>query len=1251
MFNNRILCLLLSLIFLSSVIIYSQDDYLYENINVADGLSSSSFNPIETIHQDQYGLMWFGTLDGLNMYDGYSFKVFKNLPGDTTSIPSSNILNINEDAEGNLWVITDGFASKFNRLNNTFTHYPLFINSPGNTFAHSLLDSDGQFWVTLMNGGLSKWNKEEDNFEAVKFNLKVEGVDTLVNTESSAASSLLELSNGNLLVATFLNGVFYYNRTTGECDVYSLAGNDAPMGVIDLFEDRSGNIWITGRRHIVEFNPITFNYKEIDAWKKYHPSDDDAFFWGFNELEDGTFFLNSMPLGLSKYDPSQDTFELVDISGDLGKRGVGKLPATKFIDKFGIYWIGLFDNGILKFDPQRRPFRTYKYETEGSSQTNFGITSSIEPNHDKSDEIFLATGEKGIYSFDLKKRELKNLNVGIPNIYTDNSNMGSIVQDDNNKLWFSSSRTKISYYDLISKETRSFEITSVDLATGNAQFINDLEYIPKNKLLISTEFGVIKFNTETYEIEKLNSVGNRMYSNVLMNEIREIAKSINPLTSLLKVGEAASLKEGFEVSERKNLIIVSLGEGLLPQGMFDFGSIVNSNNETIWSMNQYEKTFHANGGYKNRIAIDTISLNPGNYSIQYNTDIGHSYANFNVSPPDDSTWYGIQLFDLPTESFDKIANLVAKEKNTKAYPDYLRSNRILASRKYPNTLWIGGGSKGIYKYDINNGAYERFSREEFDNASTVFDIIFEDSKGTLWLVTRPSGFYRFDSEKKEFYSNISIPDLPQTAINSIIEDFQGNIWIYSSGGIIKLSKSNDGNWATASYDSRDGVPGGFGRGSLVTRSGEILFGSFNGFISFYPSSENTSEPVPVISNITVSDKSIFDPESKIKLTKSIYEESDLTLSFSQNDISFDFSSIHFSRPSKNRVSYKLEGFNNEWKFTDKNFASFTNLDPGEYTFRVKAHSGYGVTSSDERKIIITVNPPWYRTTLAYIFYVFAFAIGIFAIDRIQRRRLLSKERAATVLKEAEFRAQLAESESARKTKELEEARSLQLSMLPKHLPELPNLDIAVYMKTATEVGGDYYDFHVGMDGTLTVVLGDATGHGMKAGTMVTSVKSLFNVLAPNPDIKMTFHEITRCLKLMQMEKLSMCMSMIKISGGNIIMSAAGMPPTFIYKKSDRTIEEHVIKGMPLGTFDNFPYEVKESTLNAGDTILMMSDGFPELMNKEKEIYGYKRARNKFEEVAEGTPEQIIDILKNEGSDWVEGEEPSDDVTFVVIKVK
>ena len=128
-------------------------------------------------------------------------------------------------------------------------------------------------------------------------------------------------------------------------------------------------------------------------------------------------------------------------------------------------------------------------------------------------------------------------------------------------------------------------------------------------------------------------------------------------------------------------------------------------------------------------------------------------------------------------------------------------------------------------------------------------------------------------------------------------------------------------------------------------------------------------------------------------------------------------------------------------------------------------------------------------------------------------------------------------------------------MLPKELPKLPNLDIAVYMKTATEVGGDYYDFHVGLDGTLTAVVGDATGHGMRAGTMVTSTKSLFSSYAEDDNIIDTFHEMTRCYKNMHLDNLSMCMTMLKINGNILKMSSAGMPPVYVYKKGTSSVEE------------------------------------------------------------------------------------------------
>ncbi len=253
------------------------------------------------------------------------------------------------------------------------------------------------------------------------------------------------------------------------------------------------------------------------------------------------------------------------------------------------------------------------------------------------------------------------------------------------------------------------------------------------------------------------------------------------------------------------------------------------------------------------------------------------------------------------------------------------------------------------------------------------------------------------------------------------------------------------------------------------------------------------------------------------------------------------------------------------------------------------------------------------------------------------------------LHNAEIQNKIIQAENERKTQELEEARQLQLSMLPKELPKLPNLEIAVYMQTATEVGGDYYDFHVDEDGTLTAVIGDATGHGMKAGTIVTITKSLFNSLGSSKNILKTFSRISQVIKDMKFRQLSMCLSMLKINSNQLTLSSAAMPPALIYREKSRSVEEIEMKGMPLGAMKDFPYELHESQIENGDTILLLSDGLPELANSEQEMYGYDRIKNEFSIVGNKTPEEIISHFKSSASNWVNGNDPDDDVTFVIIK--
>jgi serine phosphatase RsbU (regulator of sigma subunit) len=246
---------------------------------------------------------------------------------------------------------------------------------------------------------------------------------------------------------------------------------------------------------------------------------------------------------------------------------------------------------------------------------------------------------------------------------------------------------------------------------------------------------------------------------------------------------------------------------------------------------------------------------------------------------------------------------------------------------------------------------------------------------------------------------------------------------------------------------------------------------------------------------------------------------------------------------------------------------------------------------------------------------------------------------------------LLEVEHGRKTKELEEARQLQLSMLPKSVPQLPQLEIAAYMKTATEVGGDYYDFHLDEDGTLTVAVGDATGHGLKAGTLVASVKSLFVSLAYHSDIPHIFHRMSRVLKEMKLRGLFMAMTMVKVKDNQLTVSIAGMPPVLIYRAASDEVEEVAMRAMPLGGLSNYTYKQQELALATDDVVALMSDGLPERMNAEGEMLDYEATVRAFAEVAGRCPQQIIEHLVRVGDGWADGRAQDDDVTFVVLKVK
>ena len=255
------------------------------------------------------------------------------------------------------------------------------------------------------------------------------------------------------------------------------------------------------------------------------------------------------------------------------------------------------------------------------------------------------------------------------------------------------------------------------------------------------------------------------------------------------------------------------------------------------------------------------------------------------------------------------------------------------------------------------------------------------------------------------------------------------------------------------------------------------------------------------------------------------------------------------------------------------------------------------------------------------------------------------------LAEQEIERKLLEAENERQSRELEEARQLQLSMLPEKLPELAWLEIGVFMNTASEVGGDYYDFKHHDDGTLTTVIGDATGHGMQAGTMVSAMKSLFHAMADEPDPVVFLNKSTKVIKTMGLRKMYMALTIAKFKDYEVKIASAGMPFPMIYRSLTGQIEVVKLKGMPLGGFSSFPYHCTEIKLKKDDIVLFRSDGYEEMFNPQNEMLGEEKLTEFIKEAPKNTVEEVIEFLKNKGKSWANGREQEDDITFVVFKIK
>jgi ligand-binding sensor domain-containing protein/signal transduction histidine kinase/DNA-binding response OmpR family regulator len=304
------------------------------------------------------------------------------------------------------------------------------------------------------------------------------------------------------------------------------------------------------------------------------------------------------------------------------------------------------------------------------------------------------------------------------------------------------------------------------------------------------------------------------------------------------------------------------------------------------------------------------------------------------------------------------------------------------------SIWIGGYyGFHIYHPSLKTSTYLTPDNSDIDG---TINCIFKDSENNIWVGTRTKGLQLFDRKNKRFITFSEEQGLANNIVNSIVEDDRGYLWLGTARGI---SRFDPRKHTFENYTREDGLQSNeFTKGAgYINKTGKVFLGTIDGFNTFYPQENKINSGIPpvVITNFQLANKSLpagmYSPPGNAS--------PQITLSYDQSVFSIEFAALNFTVPEKNQYAYMLEGFDKNWNNAGRERkVTYTNLDPGEYIFRVIASNNDGVWNKKGTSLKIIITPPFWETRIAHIIYLLT-AIGLlyYIYREVKARERLKNE--------------------------------------------------------------------------------------------------------------------------------------------------------------------------------------------------------------------------------------------------------------------
>lgn len=772
-------------------------------------------------------------------------------------------------------------------------------------------------------------------------------------------------------------------------DKKSLAGNS----VSALYEDKAGNLWIGTKEGLSRYD------RTNDTFVNYYndPSNPNSLtnssINAIGEGDNGNIWVGTF-INLNLLNPK--TNKIVRYIAD-GKPGsLSYTRVTKILkDSLQRLWIGT-NKGLNLFNPKTNKFTTYYHNSLNKNSLNSDYVKALADAGNG--KLLIGTDDAGVDIFDArmgifthhvnKKGDASslshnNVHVIVPtgagnfwmgteeglsfyntrnNTFTtyknspaDNTSVSgtsirSILVDNLGTLWVGAASAGISMYDKSLTLFKTYRYLYGDIRGLSAKEVTSFADAGNGNVWVGTDGGGLNL------FDKKSNT----FSHYLSRENVKNGLSANNVLTLLKS------KTG------NRLWIGSYSGGL-----------------DLFDINKKSFTNFAKGNGANQLSNGSVFAlmedSKGNLWIATNGG-------------------GVNILD---PSMKKITKLRSEFNNEQTI-----SNDVIRCfyEDKNGDVWIGTYNAGISIYHPATGKITRLNKANSNLSNNIISCIVSDKKGNIWVGTG-SGLNKYIPSTKQFIVYTTAQGLANNNIYSIIEDDNDRLWFSTNMGVSRFDVTQN---TFKNYTLKNGLQDHeFKFSGFRSPTGEIYFGGVNGFNTFDPESvaENKNIPPVVITGFELFNKPVIAGAANSPLKQSITDTRSITLNYKQSIFAFEFSALDYTVPEDNDYAYMLEGFEKDWNYVgSQHRASYTNLNPGEYTFRVKAANNDGVWNEKGTSIHIIITPPfwltWWFKLLVALFVIFVlYTIYNYRLRTIRAQKLVLErqvtERTQEVLKQAE----------------------------------------------------------------------------------------------------------------------------------------------------------------------------------------------------------------------------------------------------------